>query len=378
MRVFNAPADGERFAWPPPNVYYKAMTYSTNRSSYRPLLLCLASALLLLISPALFGEGTQEEGTDSAYAVAVFVPGVVEGSPTYEMLVAGVRRAAEEEQNVSVRVVEGGFNQAAWEEGVTQLASSGRYDLIVTSNPSMPEICANVAASFPDQRFLVMDGYLQGNPAIHTVLFNQREQAYIVGYFGGLVTSSSMEGVNPSNRIGLLAGQEYPIMNDVILPGVRLGLETVTGEGEVDFRVLGNWHDAGRAAELAVDMYNRGSDVILTIAGGGNQGVIAAARETPGYVLWYDASGYEQAPGIVIGSSLVRQDKATYERTRQAIRGELPFGEAVILGAAEGYVGFVTDSPHYTDHVPQEIREQMETMLQRFRDGDVSLEMPDL
>ena len=340
--------------------------------------IAIAVLTFLFFALPLLASGTGEEQVEVAYSIAVFVPGVVEGSPTYEMLVDGVRRAAEEEQDVNVRVVEGGFNQATWEEGITQLASSGRHDLIVTSNPSMPEICATVSDAFPEQRFLVMDGYLQGNPAIHTVLFNQREQAYIIGYFGGLVTSSSMEGINPENRIGLLAGQEYPIMNDVILPGVELGLETVTGDGEVDFRVLGNWYDAGRAAELTLDMIDRGSDVVLAIAGGGNQGAIATARERDSYILWYDSSGYDQAPGVVIGSSEVLQDKATYERTLQASRGELEYGEAIILGAREGYVGFVTDSPYYEEHVPEAIRQEMQEMLQRFRDGEVSLEMPDL
>ncbi|MFP4300632.1 MAG: BMP family ABC transporter substrate-binding protein [Spirochaetaceae bacterium] len=352
----------------------KRRTEQRRRSAIGAPALIVASALLAV--PALFGEGQQETTQAPGYSIAVFVPGVVEGSPTYEMLVDGVERAAEEEENVSVRVVEGGFNQAAWEQGVTQLASSERYDLIVTSNPSMPEIAATVAESFPEQRFLVMDGYLEGNDAIHTVLFNQREQAYIIGYFAGLVTSSSMEQANEANRIGLLAGQEYPIMNEVILPGVQLGVETVVGDAEVDFRVLGNWHDAGKAAELAADMYDRDADVILAIAGGGNQGVLAAAREKSGYVLWYDASGYEQAPGIVVGSSLVKQDIATYERTRQAIRGDLAFGEAEILGAGDGYVGFVTDSPHYAEHVPESIREEMTEMLQRFEDGEISLEMP--
>ncbi len=335
--------------------------------------------LLLLLAPlSLFASGTQESGDPDSYSIAVFVPGVVEGSPTYEMLLSGVERAAEEAGNATVRLVEGGFNQATWEEGVTRLASSGAYDLIVTSNPSMPEICAGVAESFPDQRFLVMDGYLSGNEAIHTVLFNQREQAYIIGYFAGLVTQSSMAEANAETRTALLAGQEYPIMNEVILPAFELGLKTVVGNGEVDFRVLGNWFDAGRAAELASDMYDRGADVILTIAGGGNQGVIAAAQELGGYVLWYDAAGYQQAPGVVIGSSLVRQDHATYERTLLARNGELPFGEAVILGAAEGYVGFATDSPEYREHVPESIRSEMNDLIARFREGEISLEMPDL
>lgn len=347
-------------------------------TSLTGLHILLASLLLIVATSPLSAAGGQESAEEDSYSIAVFVPGVVEGSPTYEMLVSGVERAAEEAGNVTVRVVEGGFNQALWEEGVTQLASSGEHDLIVTSNPSMPEICAAVSSSFPDQRFLVMDGYLDGNEAIHTVLFNQREQAYIIGYFAGLVTSSSMEYANSENRIGLLAGQEYPIMNDVILPAFELGLQTVVGQGEVDFRVLGNWFDAGRAAELASDTYYRGADVILTIAGGGNQGVIAAAQELGGYVLWYDAAGYEQAPGVVIGSSQVRQDQATYERTLDAINGELAFGEAQILGAAEGYVGFATDSPLYEEHVPEAIRQEMSELLTRFREGEISLEMPDL
>lgn len=255
------------------------------------------------------------------------------------------------------------------------MAVSGGYDLIVTSNPSMPEIVAAVADSVPEVRFVVLDGYLPGNPRIHTVLFNQREQAFLAGYFAGLVTRSTLPQANPELRAGLLAGQEYPIMNETILPGFRLGFRTIVSEGEVDFRVLGNWYDAGKAQEIATDMIGRGSDVILTIAGGGNQGVIAAARERGAYVLWYDDSGYDQAPGLVIGSSFVRQDDVAYEATRAAIEGTLRFGEARILGVADGAVSFDTDDPSFVRAVPESIRQEMVAILERLESGDLQLEM---
>jgi len=333
-------------------------------------------AFMIIVSTAcLFAAGTSENPED-LYRVGVFVPGVVDGSPTYEMMVRGVRRASSEAGGgVDVAVVEGGFDQSTWQEGVMSMAVSGAYDLIVTSNPSMPEIVEAVTEAVPEVRFIVLDGYLSGNPRIHTVLFNQREQAFLAGYFAGLVTQSALPRANPDQRAGLLAGQEYPIMNDTILPGFRLGFRTILPEGEVDFRVLGNWFDAGKAQEIATDMIGRGSDVILTIAGGGNQGVIAAARERGAYVLWYDDSGYDQAPGLVIGSSFVRQDDAAYEATRAAIDGTLAFGEARILGVADGAVSFDTEDPSFIRAVPEPIREEMEAILERLRSGNLLLEM---
>lgn len=344
----------------------------------QPSLALIVVTIVLFAASSMpgFAAGEAEESAADGYAIAVFVPGVVEGSPTYEMLVSGVERAVEESDAASVKVIEGGFNQATWQQGVTELAATGTYDLIVTSNPSMPEICDAVSRQFPDQRFLVLDGYLAGNPQIHTVLFNQREQAFLAGHFAGLVTQSEMEHANDAVRVGLLAGQEYPIMNQVILPGYELGLRSIAPEGSVDFRVLGNWYDAAKASEITNNMLSTGSDVILTIAGGAGQGVITATRENGGYALWYDSSGYDLAPGIVIGSSVVRLDEAAFQRTLAAIAGELEYGDADVLGVAEGYVDFDTEHRLYERHVPESIRAEQADLIGRMRSGEVSLEMP--
>lgn len=331
--------------------------------------------LVCTVGATLWAAGGTETAAGT-YRIGVFVPGVVDGSPTYEMMVNGVRAAAEEEGNTEVSVVEGGFNQATWEEGVMSMAASGRYDVIVTSNPSMPEIALAVAEAIPDIRFIVLDGFLEGHPRIHTVLFNQREQAYLSGFFAGLVTTSSMPKARPERRIGLLAGQEYPIMNEVILTGFREGAQAVDPGITVDFRVLGNWFDAGKAQEIATDMIGRGSDVILTIAGGGNQGVVSAARERNAYALWYDDTGYDEGPGVVVGSSLVRQDHASYESARAAIRGRIEWGTAIILGVADDAVGFDTDHPEFLKAVPPELAAEMEALLERLRRGELVLEMP--
>ncbi|HKJ85559.1 MAG TPA: BMP family ABC transporter substrate-binding protein [Spirochaetia bacterium] len=333
-------------------------------------------AVVFLAATGLWAGGSSETPQADLFSIGVFVPGVVEGSPTYELLVAGVAQAVEESGLATSKVVEGGFNQALWEQSLTSMAASGEYDLIVSSNPEIPDIVVNVLEAFPEQHFLLLDAFLEGNERVHTVMFNQREQAFLAGYFAGLVGQSSMAEPRETLRAGLLAGQEYPIMNDVIVPGYELGLRSVDPDATVDFRVLGNWYDAGRAAELANSMYATGSHIILPIAGGGNQGVIASARDRDAYVVWYDTPGLDEAPGVVIGSTFVALDRATYQRTLEAIEEELDFGRAEVLGVADGYVGFVDDDPLYERHVDEIVRNEMARMLSRMQSGEVSFEMP--
>jgi basic membrane lipoprotein Med (substrate-binding protein (PBP1-ABC) superfamily) len=339
--------------------------------------LTLFCSLLLLIGLI---TGCQKSGSAPAgkeYAVAVFVPGITGGSPIYEMLVEGTKKAVEESGKATVIVVEGGFNQAEWQQKITSLAATGTYDLIITSNPAMPDICARVAEDFPKQKFAIVDGYLPGHPQIYTLLYNQMEQAYLIGYMGGLVTKSDLPGANGELKVGLIAGQQYPVMDRAIRPGFKRGLEEVDPGIELDFRVLGNWHDAGKAADLAASMYDAGSDVILAIAGGANQGIITVAKQRGKYVLWFDSNGYGLAPGTIIGSTVLKNDRGAYETVKLAIEGKLSYGAAVKVGAEDGFIDFITDDQIYIQNVPAPIREKMANRLQMFKTGALHLSMPD-
>ncbi|WP_319560814.1 BMP family ABC transporter substrate-binding protein [Marispirochaeta sp.] len=144
----------------------------------------------------------KKEDSPAVQSIAVFVPGVVAGSPTYEMMVKGVQEAAKETPEVEISVIEGGVNQGEWLTKVSSLAASGRYDLIVTSNPAMPEICAEVSRSYPEARFLILDGHIEGNPSIFTFRFDQKEQGYLAGYFAGLVCAGKAAGRKGQGRPG--------------------------------------------------------------------------------------------------------------------------------------------------------------------------------
>lgn len=337
--------------------------------------------VLLLFAASCNQKTTEQAGETSAdipneYDIAVFVPGVLAGSPTYQMMADGVKKAVSEFETATVKIVEGGFNQADWQDKVTELAATEKYELIVSSNPALPEISRRVSESFPNQNFLLFDGYLEGTENIYTFRYNQFEQAFLSGHMAGLVTTSSMEGANDDLRIGLIAGQEYPDMNQAILPGFEEGARWVNEDISVDFRVVGNWYDATKAGEMAGSMIKSGVDVILTIAGGANQGVLKTSKDNGTYVLWFDTNGYEKAAGVVIGSTALRQEKAAYQKTKQAIQGQLDFGSAEVVGVENGWVTFLNEDPLFTANVPEELQVRQSEVLEKMQSGQISFEMP--
>lgn len=339
-------------------------------------------ALVLLIACLAFSGCTSKNSSASSASsrksIAVFVPGVVSGSPVYEMLADGVTSAvtdwntanASSDSQATVTVIEAGTNQAEWSGKLTALAASGDYDLIISSNPSLPELIAPLTEQFPDLKFILLDAELAGNASVETVQYNQSEQAYLAGYAAGVATvSKELTYANPDKKVALIAAQEYPVMNNIILPFFTKGVQAAAPDATVDFRVVGNWYDASKGAEIARSLYDEGVDVILPIAGGAGQGVIAAAQELGFYITWFDDNGFSQAPGYVISSTVMEQKRMAYEVTKDYLEGTAAFGTARTVGVREGYVQFVQDDPLYISTLPESDRTLIDAVYKDIKDG---------
>lgn len=334
--------------------------------------------VFLLICAISFFSCSKEEKKEDVLNIAVFLPGVRAESPIYDMLGSGVERAVASAKNngknVELLLLEAGTNQGLWLEKLSNIAAENKYDVIVSSNPSMPSIAKQVLEKFPNNKFLLLDSYCDDEPKITTFKYNQYEQGYMAGYIAALVSTSDMKNANKERKIGLIAGQEYPDMNNIILPSFISGAKAVSEDMEVDFRIVGNWYDASKGAELASSMYNDGVDVIMPVCGGANQGVITAAKENNFYLVWCDNNGYSRAEGLVVGSAVVEQEALAYEKVTEFINGTLTEGKAEILGMKEGYIKFITDDPLYLSTVPLTIREKQEEMLNKIKMSQLDVE----
>ncbi len=339
---------------------------------------CVLSVIAALLLASCSG-GRQSTTDQKPFSIALVVPGVASGNPLYELLAQGVERAVKAHPNATLSVVEGGYNESDWQPKVAQLVQSGNVDLIVTSGPIMAGICDELTQQYPGQKFLIFNSYLKDNPAIATVLFNRREEAFLAGYFAGLVTTAPSTVLKHANRglaAGMIVGQHAALIDDVVAKAYELGLRAVNPAISMETQVLGNWFDSAKAGELARGMISNGVDVILTIAGAADSGVVAAAKDAGAYIVWFDASGYKQAPGVVIGSATIAEDRAAFEKVSAAIEGKLVYGAAVVLDAAAGYVGFDDRSSQFKKHVPKSIQTALSRMMTRMASGEFHLDMP--
>ncbi len=310
--------------------------------------------------------------------LGIFVPGVAAGSPLYEQMVNAANKLAEQNPALTVKVVEAGFNQAEWPEKMMSLAATGEYDYIMTSNPSMPFVCADVAKAFPKQKFIFMDGYAPGNPQFYSLMYNQVEQGYMAGYLAGLVTKSKMSGATPDLKIGAIVAQEYPALTKEMIPGYIQGAQAVDPKITLDYRVIGNWYDANKAADLANSMMDAGVDIILSIAGGAGQGIIKAAQARGRYVVYFDSDAYAIAPGTIVGCATLDQERAVTEVLKRALAGTLAMGKAEVVDAKAGYVDFADRNPLYYTKVPPAVTKPMADLMKKFRTGKLSLPVPQM
>jgi basic membrane lipoprotein Med (substrate-binding protein (PBP1-ABC) superfamily) len=329
---------------------------------------CLAAAVFaMLFAAAAFA---------APLSIAIYVPGVAAGSPLYEQLVSGANKVAAELPELSLKVVEAGFNQAEWPEKMMSLAATGEYAIILTSNPSMPFISMDVSKAFPKQKFIFMDAYITGNPQFYSLMYNQVEQGYMAGYLAGLVTRSRMKGATPELKVGAIVAQEYPVLTKEIIPGYTQGFKAVNPGITLDYRVIGNWWDANKGADLANSMMDAGVDVILSIAGGAGQGIIKAAQARGRYVVYFDSNAYAIAPGTIVGCATLDQERAVFETVKKAVQGKLVMGKADVVDAKGGYVDFADKDPLYTRNLPADIVAKMAELMKRFRSGAFSLPVP--
>ena len=328
-----------------------------------------------------FAGGTRDRAPtagDRPVSVLVYVTGMLAGSPTYELMAEGAENFAATHRNVTIKVYEAGFNQAEWEEQLTSLVASGEYDLVLGSNPSLPELCVNVSNRFPNQKFIILDAELEGHPQIATYLYNQYEQSLYLGYLAGLITTSAMAHANPARKIGFIAAQEYPLLNNHIVPGFLKGAQMVDPTITLDFRIIGNWFDANKAADLASSMITADVDVFAAIAGGAAQGLFRTAQEQGAYVVFHNTNEYAIAPGTIVGCGYIETKKLVEDLLADFLAGNVTYGTSKTVGISEGFLTFIADDPGYTDYLPQDIQDRFNAFLANLRAGNIEYTIPPL
>lgn len=324
----------------------------------KKLLTVLLSVLMIL---CLAGCGAKTETTtpatdetvdDGVRNVAFLVNGNLGDKSFFDSAEAGLE-TLQKDGRINLKTIEMGGTEAdqpKWLSTLYEVAESGEYDLIVCGTYQMPDYLKEVAAAYPEQKFVIFDDNTYvGDPNVVNITYKQNELGYVVGIFAGLTTlDTTLDGINADKVIGFAGGVDSPVIND-FLAGYIQGAQIIDPEIKVDARYTNDYVDTSIAKEFAVSMINDNKcDLIWGVAGNAGNGAAETILELgKGYFIGVDSDQEltlsPDLAAITLTSGLKNVGNSLIWFMDEWDAGREYWGKEVSLGLADGGVGVVTD-----------------------------------
>lgn len=217
---------------------------------------------------------------------------------------------------------------------------------------------AQLAAEFPDKRFAVVQGHIQGrNLASYDV--RQEESAFLAGCLAAWMTESGI--------VAHLSGHR-------VKPGLKGRAAFVQGVRHADpgVRVLtafcGTQDDNAITREWAAAQITAGADILFTMLNGARAGAIDACRAGGAWQIGNALDWTIRAPDVFLASAMARIDLGVHRAIADLARGSFP-DSIVKLGLAEGdYV-----SLRLGDHAAPGMAGRIAAIAAQIREGTITI-----
>jgi len=349
----------------------------------KKVLYVLVAALLALSVLGLASCKKKEEAApaEKKLRVALYVNGTRGDKSFFDSAHRGVERAAKE-FGITTKTIEGTYEQANWEPDIIQLAE-GEWDIVIAGTWQLVDYLQEIAPKHPEKIFITYDtavDYSTGDMGnVYSILYAQNEGSFLVGALAALITTSDMPKANPQKVIGFLGGMDIPVINDFKV-GYIQGARYIDPDVKVLVSYANSFNDSAKGKELILAQYEQGADIAFNVAGETGIGLLDAAKDKDRYAIGVDSDQYllfkETDPGKaenIVTSMMKNVDDSLYRAIKLYIEGNLPVGEAEVLGIAEGGVG-VAENENFRDLVPEEFRNQIKELEDKIVNGEIAVD----
>ena len=282
---------------------------------------------------------------------------------------AGVKRTADE-LGIQFDYVEPS-EIAEYEGHERAFAQTGKYNLIVGLGFDQADPMTLVAADFPEQKWMMVDGAIEGKDNVRSITFKDWEKAFLIGGFAGQLTTMPLPKGNPECIVGGVGGMDIPLIR-AFAAGYSAGVRYINPDCQVIINYVGGWADAATAKEITLSMYDQGADIAYQFAGGSGLGVFEAAKDRDLYAIGTDVNQNPLDPDHIVLSAKRFLDDMVYKTIEDLMNGKWEPGYHQV-GLAEGGVGYVLEGSNI--EVPDEFVQKVEDMKAKVISGE--LEVPD-
>jgi basic membrane protein A len=222
------------------------------------------------------------------------------------------------------------------EQAFQRFASKGRDPIIAVSFSSTDAV-RRVAPKFPGTHFIFVDGHIDDMANVATFSFREEEGSFLVGILAAMAAKSG--------KIGFLGGMDIPLIRRFAC-GYAQGARYANPDIQVIETMAGTtpdaWTNPALGAEIALQQFDRGADVVYAAAGSTGIGALQAAADRGKFSIGVDSNQNYLHPGSVLTSMVKKVGEVAYKAELAAKNGAFKSGHTV-MGLKEGGVDWAYD-----------------------------------
>ena len=271
------------------------------------------------------GAATDAASASTGCGYGIVFPTPIGPNQSARALDAGFRAAAED-AGEEISVVESTDNQS-FIANLKALAAKRCHSAIGTVFFSSSTALQQVARQFPEQRFFIVDGYVEA-PNVTNFAVAPEQLTYIAGAMAAQLSESK--------KIGVVLGDDSPTLQR-FGNGFEQGAQLIDPSVEVKTSIVGSFTDPAKAATLAVAQASQDVDLIYP-ASGSNLEILAQASDDGYRAIASDPTEYAQArakDAAIAFVALIDQQRLGEQALKALADGGATRGVAE-LGLAEG------------------------------------------
>lgn len=272
---------------------------------------------------------------------------------------AGLQRA-EKEFDIPAKFLES-RDPADYKGNLSALAEQGN-DLVFAVGYMMEDALKEVAPTYPNTKFVIIDGSAPNLPNCAAIKFREEEGAFLAGYLSGRMTKSG--------ALAFVGGQEGPVLKRFEV-GYIAGARTARPDIRVIPKWVDSWTDVEKGKELAITAMDQGADIVFAAAGRSGLGALDAVQERGAgyYGIGVDKDQDGLHPGRILTSMMKSVDGGVYETARALKDGRWQPGDRV-LGLKEGGV-HLSPMTYTKKDVPPDVLAELDEVSKMINDGKI-------
>ena len=322
--------------------------------------LALALALVLALGCMIACTKTDVQSGDKT-VVAIVVAGTFGDRSFYDSSKAGGDALAKDFSNVEVKTIE--CNNENHEVQMRNAADVA--NIVVCVGWEFYDI-ETVAPEYPNVDFIWIDNATSAPVAnVLNITYAQNEGSFLAGYIAAAMSTTGV--------VGAVGGEDSDTINDFIV-GYEQGAKYRNEAIKVEYNYTNDYDDPAKGKECAKALSDKGADVIFQIASKAGDGVFEAAQEGGFYAIGVDSDQKYINDAVIICSMKKEVGKSIYDAIAKYLSGDKSlWGTTWVANLADGYVGIGYGEAGSTQQVPDDVKAEVETLMQKITSGEIKV-----